>query len=660
MSILRVIILISLAAGWQVSAQTWDSSGNSMLSGTYYFRETAFAPYDYYGDMQDGIALYGNITFDGNGNYTLSGSGYDAMQGTATIPAGTKGTYVISASGYGYISSYLGSGALIYGTVSKQGIFIGSSTESYYDLFIAAPAAPQATTATFKGSYTMADMDFEDIGYTTSTAYYTLCSMFQMNPDGAGNSGSLNLTGYVAEGGSTQLTQSVASVKYSLQNGAVILPLPTPSNANLIAGTKWLYITPDGNFAFGGSPTGFDMLVGVRTGSATPSFSGLFYQAGMDEDASTLASGYATVDTYYGALSALGGPVVGHQRIQYNSATDSGIYDYGYTYSDTFTPSSSGTYSNSVMNYAVSADGTMRVGSGIGPYLGINVALLSPNVTTGSGVYIYPQYVLNAASYAPFTAGVSAGEVITLAGQNLANKAQSATTLPFPNTLANNVQVTVNGLPAPLISVSQTSVSFLVPYAVGSSSLASIQVSVGGTLSNTVTLPVNMTTPGLFTFQQNGIGDAAALHADYTFVNSSSPAQPGETIQLFLTGLGAVYPMVQDGAVGPSSTFSLATNTITAFINGESATVGYQGLAPGEGGLYQLNVTVPSDLTSGTYYMDVAGPDSYASEATIAVGTPTSTSAVVGRAQPMIERPRSGRPRRPAKIGSMFTSPASR
>ena len=52
-----------------------------------------------------------------------------------------------------------------------------------------------------------------------------------------------------------------------------------------------------------------------------------------------------------------------------------------------------------------------------------------------------------------------------------------------------------------------------------------------------------------------------------------------------------------------------------------------QGWRPTLGGLYQLNVTVPSDLTTGTYYLDIAGPDSYTSEATMAVGTATPASA---------------------------------
>ena len=622
--------LAALAAVLPASAQTWDSSGNSMLTGTYYFREVAYSLSDAYGDLGEATTIYGNITFDGNGNYKLtSATYYDSSPATGSFPTSTAGTYVISASGYGYISSPLSSLfgtnlGYIYGLVSQKGIFIGSATETYYDLFVAAPVGTsQATAATFNGSYTIADLDLSG-GYPE----YTIGAMFQWNPNGAGSLPAFTVSGYLGQSGSTVTTQSVATAKYTFQNGAGVLALPNSSTA-LIAGTKYLYISPDGNFVFGGAPNSWDMFVGVRTGSGTPSFSGLYYQAGIDEDESTLSgtNGYATLDTYYGSLSALNGPVVAHERMLYNSAADNSLYVEGYTFSDTFGPATNGTFANSLMKYAVSADGSIRIGSGIGPELGIHVALAAPRVTSGSGVYIYPQYVENAASYAPFTAGISPGEVVTLAGLNLAGSTQAATSLPFPTTLGS-VQVMVNTTAAPLISVSPTQVSFIVPYEI-TTSVASIQVVNSGTnggTSNTVTLPVYATTPGLFTFQQNGIGSVAALHADYSFVNSSNPAQPGETIQLYLTGLGAVTPSIADGAAGPSDTLSQTSNTIYAYINGETATVGYAGLAPTLGGLYQVNVTLPGDLTTGTYYMDIAGPDSYASEATVAVGTAASAS----------------------------------
>ena len=602
------------------NAQTWDTSGNGMLKGTYYFRETGYALGDFAGDLQYAVAVYGNITFSGTGTYTMSAIAYDSEGHYG--PYGPSGTYAISASGYGYISSPVSSGALIYGLVSQNGIFVGSATESYFDMFVAAPVgSPAATAATFKGTYTIASMDLSGF-----SPLYTASYMYQINPDGAGNVPAFNISGYYGGYGTQVIPQTLPAVKYIFQNGAGVITFPSNANAPYLEGQEYIYISPDGNFIFGGSPQSWDFFVGVRAGSGTPSFGGLFYQAGMDEDASTLSAGYATLDTYYGALDAISGSVIGHQRLEYSNAAAGVVAVEGYTYSDSYTLKSDGTYANSVMRYAVGANGAIRIGSGIGPELGISVALAAPSAS-GNGVYIFPTGVVNAASNAPFTAGVSPGELVTIYGQNLADNTYTAASLPFPKTLGNNVQVTVNGTAAPIYFVSPGEISFLIPYGTNTT-VASIQVSTNGTASNTVTLPVYQTTPGVFTNPVGGLGTAAALHLDYSLVNSAKPAQPGETIQVFVTGLGAVSPAVADGAAGPDNPLSDTSNTITAYVNGQQATVGYAGLAPDLGGLYQVNLTVPTGLASGTYTLDIAGPDSDAAESTIPVGTASGSSAV--------------------------------
>ena len=57
-----------------------------------------------------------------------------------------------------------------------------------------------------------------------------------------------------------------------------------------------------------------------------------------------------------------------------------------------------------------------------------------------------------------------------------------------------------------------------------------------------------LTSPGIFTLPPGGIGSGAVLHADYTVVSEANPAKPGETIQIFLTGLGKVSGNVPAGA----------------------------------------------------------------------------------------------------------------
>jgi uncharacterized protein (TIGR03437 family) len=609
--------LLWVAAGWQAFAQ-WDTSGNGMLNGTYYFRQVAFF-LSSTGSLSEADALYGTISFNGNGTYsftncTLYDSGY-GLNTCAAFGVPTSGTYSIAASGYGFLSSPIPGGGVVYGLVSQQGIFIASSTESgFNDLFIAAPlASPTPTAATFKGSYTLADMDVAN----------GIDSMFQVIADGVSNLGNVSLSGYVSGYGSTVYTQTAAGVKYGFSGGAAVVTFPSPSNATLIAGQKYLYFSPDGNFVFGGSPQGWDFLVGIRTASGTPGFGGLYYQAGID-----LSSYF---DSYYGSLNANGGVAVGHQRL--NNVLDT--YSTGYTYSEAYSVASDGTYSNpAVMNYVVGAGG-VRIGSGIGPYLGINVALPAPSFS-GSGVYLNPAGIVNAASSAPFTAGIAPGDFITLYGTNLAPPGTAtAYTVPFPTTAGlNGVQVIVNGYPAPVQFVSPGQISAIVPYAVGSS-IARIQVNNNGVLSNVVTEFVNLTAPGVFTVPPGGVGYGAVLHGDYSLVTAQNPAQVNETVSVYLTGLGTTNAGILAGSAGVSSQ---TNNTIQVYIGGVAATVGYSGLAPQLAGLYQLNVTVPSGVTAGDNTLEIVGPDSDAAEALIPIGSGGTITASATAPQPAVRR----------------------
>src|SRR5689334_15369769 len=119
------------------AAQSWDNSGNGMLSGTYYFREVFYIVGDNAGDLSRALALYNTVTFDGNGKYTMNAVLADSNLGS--LQSGTlTGTYSISASGEGFLSNPLSAGDFIFGVVSQSGIFVGSSTESSFnDLFIA-------------------------------------------------------------------------------------------------------------------------------------------------------------------------------------------------------------------------------------------------------------------------------------------------------------------------------------------------------------------------------------------------------------------------------------------------------------------------------------------------------------------------------------------
>jgi len=638
MRIAKVALFCCIASVGPLAAQapTPDTSGNGMLNGTYYFRHVLYAvgttadSNGIVGDLSEAIALYGNISFDGNGNYTItnaivSDSNVGApdplscylAQTTCTTGAAVTGTYSISASGFGFLANPIATGDFIYGLVSANGIFSGSSTETtqaYSDLFIA--ALVPATQPTFSGSYAFA-------GYLPGADM-----SFTLNPNGAGNLGTVSVTGYYEGGGAATISQSNSNINYFFSNNAAVVTFPTSTTANFFSGQEYLYFSPDGNFVFGGSPTnGYDMIVGVRNTSGTQNFEGAYYQAGIDQNVSEIGSGYADFDGYYGSFSvSSAGNIIAHERLS-DLILENSTYDW--TFSDAVAPPVSGTYTDTgySFQYAVGAGGAVRIGEGIGPYLGISVAFQAPTFTPDEPVYIDPAGVVNAASFSPFTAGIATGEFITIFGTNLAPSTVSASSVPFPTKLGG-VQVLINGDPAPIYFVSSGQIAAIVPSGYPYS-LAPVQVVNNGISSNVVTEVVNPTAPGVYTNPSGGVY-AAAVDANLgQIVTPSTPAQPGDTIEVFATGLGAVFPTVPDGAAPPDSPLSYTSNTIAWDLDGGAPMpVAFAGLAPTLAGLYQINVTIPSTTTAGDHLLDFSASnptttalESYNQQVLISVGS---------------------------------------
>jgi uncharacterized protein (TIGR03437 family) len=227
---------------------------------------------------------------------------------------------------------------------------------------------------------------------------------------------------------------------------------------------------------------------------------------------------------------------------------------------------------------------------------------------SGTGVFIDPQRVLNGANFA-VGYPISPGGFVTLFGSGLGPQtAAVARSFPFPTTLGG-VTVSVNGKLAPVYLVSAQQISFIVPYST-TGTTATVIVN-NGTASNPVEVPLAPTAPGIFSLTQNGLGDGAILHANFSAVNEANPASSGEIIQVFLSGMGAVTPTVIEGAAAPSAEpLARTTAPMAITIGGRPAEVFYSGLAPGLAGLYQLNVRVPT-LPSGAHSLAVQTLDGF-------------------------------------------------
>ena len=582
------------------SAQVWDPTGNGLLNGGYRFRQVAYQT-NAFGNVLQAITLSGTITFDGAGNYSLVGTLFTSQLGVPQ-PYSQNGTYSISASGYGFLTQPLGTPDPVYGLVS-DGIFVGSTVDGFNDLMIAVPAGT-ATLDSFSGAYSIAYMNF------TGSFLSTYDVLAQLNPNGAGGIGTVDLAVYVGLN-SAPIMLSESGVTYSFSQGVGLMSFP---QSPAISGSQYVFLSPDGNFIFGGSPAGFDFYVGVRKAAAEtlPTLGGLYYQAGIDQDNSNVQFGILT--TFYGSFKAVGGVILGHQRFLSN--TNTGGQNFGFQ--TAFPAEPAGQYVNDEGNrdYIVSPGGAFRIGLGRAPFLGIEVAVRAPELS-GPGTYLNPTGVVNAASYSAFTSGVARGELLLLYGTNLADALVVSPGVPF-QLMLGGVQVFMNNRPCALYYVSPDKIAAIVPYGT-TEPIVQIQVVKNGQTSNAVTAFVYKSAPGVFSLSVNGIGPGAVLHADYSLVTAARPAHPGEIVLVFLTGLGDVFPTIPDGAPGGVTQLNQTVNPMRATIEGLEAEISYAGLAPTLSGLYQMNIKIPAMAGTGNLQLGIGGPDAFSSQVTIAV-----------------------------------------
>jgi uncharacterized protein (TIGR03437 family) len=641
------------------NGQTQDTSQDGLLKGNYHFRHVAVQTVDQYGNPTQVTATYGLIVFDGAGNYTITGTQVDnTVSSGAPKSVSITGTYAIGSNGTGYVSSPLGPtdfNLYDYGAVS-QGVFTGSSTESegenfvLNDIFIAIPTGPVPTNASFNAAYQTGVLD-----YAGGNSSAIKNALFKLSANGSGGFGTISLAGQASNQSAANITQTITGATYNFNSdGSATLTVPLPSgvtSANaLFTGTKTIFESTDGNFILGWTANGYDIIFGVKALAITGTNAitkGLYFIAGLEESVATATSGAGT-DSYYGSLSSFGdtlGDAIVHFRL---NIWNQNSFDYGTD--DEFTLNADGTiaavdYSGYQLIFGDGGQAFVGIGSG-GNYalvVGMHAASFS-----GSGVYLNPIGVVNAASYQPITASLAPGELITLYGTGLSPVTMTtAGGQPFKTNLGG-VSVSIDGTPCPIYYVSPTQLAVIVPYAIASN-LANIQVNNNGTMSNTVQTYFQDAAPGSFSQNQQGIGYASALHAaSGTLITQTAPAQAGEYISLYLTGLGTVTPSITDGALGPVTTLSVAdvyTNKslfvyFNDYTNGASlaGTIQFAGLAPGLAGLYQINVQVPTGLGAGdNVYVELVTDFADVNQIQIPYGTASGAASVQSSVRPALK-----------------------
>ena len=159
---------------------------------------------------------------------------------------------------------------------------------------------------------------------------------------------------------------------------------------------------------------------------------------------------------------------------------------------------------------------------------------------------------------------------------------------------SSGTYVLVGGLSAPLIYLSDGQLDVQIPSELAPTQQYAILVSSNGALTLPDQIDFVPAVPGVANF---GDGRIIAQHGvDYSLVDASHPAKPGEFLIIYLTGMGGTSPGVPSGEASPAAT---VTAEATVTVDGQKAAVPYAGLTPGFAGLYQINFQVPATAHSG-------------------------------------------------------------
>jgi uncharacterized protein (TIGR03437 family) len=198
---------------------------------------------------------------------------------------------------------------------------------------------------------------------------------------------------------------------------------------------------------------------------------------------------------------------------------------------------------------------------------------------------------------------IAPSEQLTLFGSNLGDTPAvscggNVTVIP---TTCSGVSVMVNGTAVPVLQESAAQVTIITPAAL-SGSTASVQLTrqVGGqpVQSNTLTVNVAATAPGLFSTTQNGVTGPQFLDVTGKLITAANPAKPGDVVSAYGTGFGVTNPPSTPGAQVPSAPLYNVVAQVKVTVGGQTATVGAAVLAPGTfGAVYQVNFTVPQGLS---------------------------------------------------------------
>lgn len=187
---------------------------------------------------------------------------------------------------------------------------------------------------------------------------------------------------------------------------------------------------------------------------------------------------------------------------------------------------------------------------------------------------------------------VAPGALVSIFGRDLSPLNQASQQMPLPTALGESC-LTVNGVPVPVVFVSPTQINGQIPFQVDGN--VQMVLRTPGGVSDNFNLTILPTAPGIF---RNGVAGsvtdlpAVFRNANGLLVTGSNPIHRGDTISIYLTGLGRTSPSVEAGVPAPGDPLASVIVPPAVAIGNVEIPVEFAGLVPGSVGVYQINARV--------------------------------------------------------------------
>lgn len=197
------------------------------------------------------------------------------------------------------------------------------------------------------------------------------------------------------------------------------------------------------------------------------------------------------------------------------------------------------------------------------------------------------------------SSSLAPGSLVKIEGTDLSPIRQTTSERPLPTALGESC-ITVNGLPIPLILVSNNEINAQIPFEIVGN--ATLILRTPGGVSDNFNVQVASSAPSIFRAMIagfDGLVPTIINGRNGLLVTGSNPVKKGDSIVIYLTGLGKTNPEVPTGLAAPADPLARTIVQPVVSLGNRELPIEFSGLTPGEVGVYQINAKIPFDVPVG-------------------------------------------------------------